>query len=168
MKSISILFLSLLVTLSFVGCEIVPEDDSKDKVTTGSITVNATYNGSLEDATAPGSKKIYVYLYSTLTNAQATPVALGSTDGAATVGTEYSITVSNITPGSYYVVVFYDYKTHTNNIAGKGDRYIIYNTTQLVSDADSVAVTAGSKNEYDVAFDNTYILDDSGAYDTSK
>lgn len=154
----------LLVTLFFAGCG---DDSGDDPATTGSITINATYTGSLEDATDPGSKKIYVYLYSTLAdNAQdATNLVYQTcTDAAAAAGEQKTLTISNIAPGSYYAVVFYDYKTHNNNIAGNGDRYVIYNATPYTADAAAVTVTAGSSETLAVSFGDDYTLQSGGSF----
>lgn len=172
MKRILILFFLVLVTLCFTGCSDSGDDDP---VTTGTITVKATYNGTVEDATSPGTKKIYVYLYKTLpTTAEddSNPDYSMSTEAAVSIGVESTVTIGNIVPGNYSVVIFYDYKAHNLNIAGKDDRYVIYDagdtvnfTTNIISEADAVSVDVNSSDVITVSFGDDYKLDSSGAFD---
>lgn len=161
-KVILLSFLCALI-LSVVNCG--GGGSGEDEVTTGTITVKATYNGDVEDATQPGTHKIYVYLYKTLSNAQAEPDYKSCTSTGATVGVESTITVNNIAPGNYYVVIFYDYKAHNTYEAGKDDRYIISDSARYPSDADPVTVSEGSSDILNVSFGNDYTLNSSGTYD---
>ncbi len=178
MKRILVLLLSVLVVFCLAGCDFSDEEKDKDEdvaVETGVITVKATYTGTAADATAPGSKKIYVYLYKTLSaNAQdaSAPDYSLSTDAAVAIGVESTITIADIAPGEYSVVVFYDYKTHNLNIAGKDDRYVIYDagdtvnyTTNIVSEADKISVGNDSSDTITVTFGDDYKLDSDGAFD---
>jgi hypothetical protein len=166
MKKNVILSVLILFILGFAGCG-GGGSSSDGGSATGSITINATYTGSLEYTGDAGTKKIYVYLYEALPdNAQdaSNPIYQVSTDAAAAIGVEQTITVDNIEPGSYYVVVFYDYKSHNQNIAGNSDRYTIYNSTQYIQDAEAVAVEAGSGDILDVTFGDSYTIQSDGKF----
>lgn len=129
--------------------------------TTGTVTVQTRYTGTLTTATGNDNiGKIHVYLYKTwppvsgdpaVENAQVIPDYSAKSDTTvADAATQYTINVSGVLPGNYYVVIFYDFKNHTNNLAGNTDRYILYNaddttyyTGNITSEADAVTVDAG-------------------------
>ena len=92
--------------------------------TAGTVIVKSIYNGAAADATTPGTKKIYVYLYETWppANAQVLPKYSGVCSvEVANSTTVYETTVVGVAPGSYYVVVIYDYRKHNSGLklAGK-------------------------------------------------
>lgn len=140
----------------------------------GSLTVNATYGGTEPNATDPGSTKIgtmkiYVYLYDSLDDSTATsggtrdagylPIYTGSTSGAVTVGNAADITISNILPGSYYMVVFYDFYKGSNP-DNQNDRYIIYNNVEFPASTgvDAVDISTGSNSVTGIGFGDDYKL----------
>jgi uncharacterized protein (DUF2141 family) len=86
-------------------------------------------NGGTKNITGKeGTLKNYVYLFSTIEQkSDNNPVLYkgeSSTNGA-------EITISDIEPGTYYVVAFYDYTSGGNleNILNRYDRYAIYAET---------------------------------------
>ena len=157
MKRILILSLLALVTFCFAGCS---GGDSADPVTTGTITVKATYTGA---AATTGDGKVYVYLYKTLgSNAQTAPDYQGSI--AATSGTECTITIPNIAPDTYYAVVFYDSINDAGYKASADDPYMIYNSPRFTADAKALTVSAGSSETLTVAFTDIYELGAGGVF----
>jgi hypothetical protein len=133
---------------------------------TGSLTVHATYNGGVPSSTI-GSMKIYVYLYDALgtgTRTGALPIYSGSTAAAVTVGVEDTISIANILPGNYYVLIFYDYRSGTNP-DNQTDRYIFYNGVGYTSTASPLSVSGGTDLP-GVSFNNTYTIQSSSLFMT--
>lgn len=163
MKKIFVLSILVLFTLCFASCD----DDSKDpSPTTGTIVVKATYSGAEPTASGkastftPGTKIIFVYVYSALTNtdtSRATTAYTVQTDAAVTVGTEYTLTINNVTPGSYKVVAFYDYRAG-DNLSNQGDKFEIYDNAADPDNATVVTVEAGSTDELIMGIDGTNSL----------
>jgi hypothetical protein len=159
----------LIVTFSATGCFLSSGDDENktpaSPVGNGTLEVKATYNGSVQDISKPGTKKIYVYVFSTLDTAQSTRVYEASTDAAATLSVEYTITISSMAAGSYYVLAFYDYKQHNDNVAGKDDRYILYNNTPYSANASTVAISDGNTTTLNgISFGDSYSFGDKGSF----
>jgi hypothetical protein len=177
MKSIKlpVLFIALSIVFIALSCENNSDETGSANIATGSgiLEVKATYTGTpIAGVTgvSDGSGKIFLYMYAALgTNAQNAPAYQASTAAEAVLNTEYTITINSIAPGNYYVVVFYDYKKHTNNTAGNTDRYELYNNVNTVSAASAVAVANDSTTSLiGISFDNTWLLDSGGAFDTVK
>ena len=111
------------------------------------LTVYATYNGTAPTATI-GSKDIYVYLYTSLgaTTRTYTPPYTANTGLAPTgvvIGTEYAIAVNGITPGPYYVLSFYDYRSGGSYADNQTDRYILYNGVHCIASASTLTLSSG-------------------------
>jgi len=180
MKRLFTIISLLLLIIGFTNCE---SDDSSTP--SGSITVKTVYGNctltsvDLTTTTDQNIGKIHVYLYKTwppvsgdpeVENAQVIPDYSAKSDTTvADNTTEYTITVDGVSPGEYYVVVFYDFKIHTNNLAGNTDRYILYNandttfyTGNITSEATAVTVTDGSSTTLELDFYNDAVLFGSG------
>jgi len=159
MKKFFILSILFLFSVGFAGCD----DDSSDPApTTGTIVVKATYSGTEPTASgkaptfAPGTKVIFVYVYSALTNtdtSRAVTAYTVQTDAAVTVGTEYTLTINNVTPGDYKVVAFYDYRAGGSNLDSQDDKFVIYNNVDEPDLATLVTVEAGSTDELTMNID---------------
>lgn len=127
----------------------------------GTLSVSATYNGPIPpDDANRGTMNICVYLYSVLgtgTRNQYMPIYTGvSGSPVTTTGGTATIDVADIIPGSYYVLVFYDYRTGTN-IDGRYDRYILYNGVGYTSTASTLTINSGA-NPLSVTFDGYWQL----------
>jgi hypothetical protein len=132
---------------------------------TGSLTVTATYTGT-EPSSNIGSKKIYVYLFDALNTGTRDPLPIysGSTTGAVAVSSPSDITINNILPGSYYMVVFYDFRSGTNP-DNQTDRYVIYNNVEFpASGASTVTISTGPNSVTGISFGDGYQLSNGGAY----
>ncbi len=108
----------------------------------GYSNLEYTIDGS--DSDDIGTKKNFVYLYDTLgTGSKDYPVLYA----ASTENNNTALTIKNIAPGDYYVVVFYDFNGGGNkeNQLNRYDRYTIYNGSDgagspLVADAVKITV----------------------------
>jgi hypothetical protein len=109
-------------------------------MTTAILTVHATYNGTPKST---GLGYIYVYLYGSRPSATRTPASLyqGSTGADVTLNSEYPITISSITPGNYFVLIFYDYYLNTGNPDGRYDYYELYNNTGSSAGASTLNIS---------------------------
>lgn len=131
----------------------------------GTLEVEAKYNGTITaDAGATG--QIFVYVYSSLTStAQTPPDYQANTAVSIAYDTEYTITVSNVAAGYYYILVFYDFKKHTSNIPGKTDRYELYNDTGSKAAASKLKINYSTTTTLiNVSFDNTNQFLDTAGY----
>jgi hypothetical protein len=110
------------------------------------LTVYATYNGGTSGAT--GTKDIYLYLYTSLgantrsTTIQAQAYTGLSASGGVAIGTEYPISINGITPGDYYVLSFFDFKSG-GNADNQTDRYILYNGVHCTANASTFTLSSG-------------------------
>lgn len=126
------------------------------------LTVTATYNGA---AASDGTGKLYVYLYNALgtgTRNQYLPVYTGSTAGAVTIGNATDITLTDLLPGDYYVLVFFDYRSGSN-ADNASDRYIFYNNVGSTATATKLTIS-GNTTVTGILFDNTFILQSGSLY----
>jgi hypothetical protein len=141
---------------------------------TGSLTVTATYTGTAGTGTDTDANFIYVYLFDYMNASTATsggtrdpyPIYTGSTGSAVTVGNPGTISINNILPGSYCMVVFYNFNaTGAASPDNKNDRYVIYNGYEFpASGITPVVVTAGSNSVSGISFGNSYQLNSGGAF----
>jgi len=166
MKRFTVLLTCLLVTFFITGCFDGGGDDKTNDSGSGKITIKATYNGSL--GTDPeATKKIYVYLYKELQDSakdETNPDYQGSSTEVTSAGDTKTITIEDIAPGDYYIVVFYDYKHHNKNIAGNTDRYVIYESTQYISDATPVEIEEDSDETITLTFDDNFTIQSDGLF----
>jgi|GEM_PF-1159882 len=136
---------------------------------TYTLTVNAAYTGTRPDDT----RTMYVYLYSVLgtaTRNQYLPIYTGVSSAVSSTS-PYAITVSSVIPGSYYVLVFYNYNSSGANPDNQNDRYRLYDNavpagTRCRSEADSFTVSSDGSIS-DISIDKTYYLRSGAAYETS-
>ena len=136
----------------------------------GSLTVHATYTGA-EPVSSIGSKKIYVYLYDSLNDSTPTsggtrdplPIYTGLTDSAVSVGNPSDITIDNILPGDYYIVVFYDYRSGSNP-DNQTDPYIIYNNIEFPYEGASPLTISTGTELSGISFDYSKTLSSGGAF----
>lgn len=125
---------------------------------TNVLTLNVTYTGPYDtDATKPGTKFVYAYLYKTLGANTRSPVPdyTTSTAAAVTDATAQTLTFSNIASGAYYILVFYDY-AGGGNADNQKDRYILYNNVSC--NASATPVTVSGPASLTISFGNTYSL----------
>lgn len=123
--------------------------------TLSTLTVTAQYTGTIAD---DGTGKIFVYLYSVLGNGTRDkyfPIYTGSTAAAVALSTDTDIVIDNIIPGSYYMVLFYDFKLQSSNDDGKNDRYELYDNCSLVSEADTFLIDEVAETLTGVVITNT-------------
>ena len=135
------------------------------------LTVNATYNGTdFTFGSGLATGRLFVYLYDSMGTDTRTPdpVWVGSTSTAATIGDQTAVTLSNITAGSYYAVLFYDFNEEAGHYDSEGDRYLLYNNKQFAGQATQIVIADGGSATWDNAvFDNSYTLQTGSAYMTA-
>lgn len=105
-------------------------------ITDGSVPVSYYPDVTWEDKAASnsittakvGTKTNYVYLFSAIEQKSDNNPVLRNGESDANNGV---ITISGITPGTYYVLAFYDYASggNTENIFNRYDRYALYAET---------------------------------------
>jgi hypothetical protein len=106
----------------------------------GTVVVRATYTGTPRST---GTGALFACLYKTLSTAQALPEYRAQTPAEAAVGTEYTLTLEQVAPGDYYLLVFYDFQQHNQHDAGRADRYVLYEGQHLAAGAAAIAVRSG-------------------------
>jgi len=167
MKRFTVLLIIMLVTSFITGCFDGGGDDDKDKVTTGSIEVKATYTDSITDANTGGTEKIFLWLFKEApANARTEADYEITTESAAASGTEYTLTIDEIEPGDYYVMLFYDDKLHNQGDAGNTDPYVFYNNAKNPTTAARVTIEKDSTKELTISFDDTYLIGSDAAFMT--
>ncbi len=130
-----------MILLFSVSCFLQDEDDETVPVGDNNLTVKATYIGSTTVENG-ATGKIFVYLFQTLgTNARTGVIYKGSTDTPITPLSESAIVMSNIAPGDYYVLTFYDCASGSN-IDNKGDIYVLYKSSKCTKDATKISITS--------------------------
>ncbi|MEW6752716.1 MAG: hypothetical protein AB1505_17305 [Candidatus Latescibacterota bacterium] len=128
----------------------------------GSLVIRATYTGT---SASGGTGRLFAYVYKALTNAQGVPDYQASTDAAVQMGTQYALSIDGLAPGAYYVLVFYDFRLHNQNVAGNQDRYVLYAGQHLPAGATAVQITSGAPVELaGVTFGDDFVLGSGGAY----
>jgi len=145
-------FYSLVIamTLAFsVSCFLQDDEDEAAPVGSGTVTVKATYTGTIKGdvvGVSDGTGKVFVYFFNTLTTADAGIVYSASTAAAVSLNVEETISKSGIAPGTYYVLVFYDYKAGAKDV-NQTDRYELYNNHNCAADASTITVGENSSQE---------------------
>jgi hypothetical protein len=118
----------LVSSIMMTGCFDSGSEDADEPVKKGSLSVTAQYTGTLTDETQLGDGKLYVYLFETApVDSKAVKDYDTSTPAAVELSTDYIIELNDLPVGDYYMMIFYDYKKHTNTVPGKSDRYTLYN-----------------------------------------
>lgn len=169
MKKLAVLLLFMLVTFFYSGCFDDSGDKKKDddKVTTGTIEVKATYTDSVTDTNTGGTEKIFLWLFKEApANARTEPDYEVITESAAASGTEYTLTIDEIEPGDYYVMLFYDDKLHNQGDAGNTDPYVFYNNAKNPTTATLVTIEKDSTKKLSISFDDTYLIGSDAAFMT--
>ncbi|MCC7262569.1 MAG: hypothetical protein IT369_08630 [Candidatus Latescibacteria bacterium] len=167
MKRCRLLLLALL--LAGVGCG---GDGGKDENGSpassgggdegGTVVVKATYSGT---AKTTGTGVLVAGLFRTLSTAQAIPDYEARTSAEAAVGAEYTLTLSKVAPGEYYLLVYYDLQLHNQHDAGKTDRYVLYEGQHLAAGATALTVRAGAiTTPTAVHFGDEFLLGSGGSY----
>lgn len=163
-----------LPSISFVDTNTLQADNAyMTPASTYTLTVNAAYTGTLH--TPDPTTSIHVYLYSLLgtgTRNSYLPIYTG-VSSAVTSTDPYAITINNVIPGNYYVLVFYNY-SHTDTSANndsKDDRYRLYDNvvpagTRCRGEADQLTIS-GPTDLSNISIDNTIYLRSSAAYDNA-
>jgi len=168
MKKIISLVLLILNLIFFSGC--VMEDDDNESVATGNASIKVTVNSNdiwgTEDEEDPGTKKNYVYLYEDLGSKSSSYPKKYSNSSETNSGI---ITIENIVPGDYYLVVFYDYSggSKEDNVLNRGDYYSIYSSTSnenpYVEDASKVSISENIIQELEINITSGNVLGKSGS-----
>lgn len=128
----------------------------------GSLNVQVKYTGT---PFTDGTGFIYMQLYTSaegLGTAPATTKTYQADSNGITPdgGGYYTITISDVPVGDYYVLIFYDYKLQTTpGRPGKDDRYILYNNTPYTDEADLASIVYGNTTPLGtVSFGDDYKL----------
>jgi hypothetical protein len=120
------LIIALFFALFAVGC--FDDDSSTDPSYSLSLSVVTT--DITLDGVQPGDGKIWAFLYEKDQLDNTTPrnniVYEGSTDGAVVANTPAEITITDIEPGEYHLVVLFDYRAHNLDKIGNSDKYSLY------------------------------------------
>lgn len=92
-----------------------------DTIVNSGVKTDSTANAF----TSVGTLENYVYIFSALEQKSSDNAVLYN--GSSNTNNDI-ITIENITPGTYYIVAFYDYRTggEETNIFNRYDRYAIY------------------------------------------
>lgn len=164
--------LTLTPSISFTDANVLGSNGAyKTPSSTYTLTVSAAYTG-----TRPAEdRSMYVYLYSLLgTGTRNTyfPIYTGASSAVSSTD-PYTITIDNVIPGDYYVLVFYNYNYNVTNsyYDNQNDRYRLYDNavpagTRCRSEADPYTVS-GASSITGISIDNTYYLRASATYETS-
>ena len=126
------------------------------------MVVKVSYTGTPK---SNGTGVIFACLYKTLSTAQAPPDYGVRTPAEAAVGTEYTLTLPQVAPGEYYLLLFYDFRQHNQHDAGNTDRYVLYEGQHLAEGAMALSVQAGEiAAPAALSFGDEFLLGASGSY----
>jgi hypothetical protein len=162
-------FYSLLIAMTLVfsvSCFLQDEEDEAAPVGSGTFEATVSYSGTTKtwgsyDTANPGNMKNYIYLYSEIGQRSDTPAPVYEGSSATNDST---ITINNIAPGNYYVVVCYHYRaadpiTLASPALSKDNPYEIYNGssgTQAYTSGTTVSITNNNTTSLSIEFDDTW------------
>ncbi len=162
---------TVLDDISFTNANVLGDGSVYATTATYNVSIDATYISAVS-GDAGATKKLYLYLYNTLgtsTANPALPVKMGESAGIAVQNIAQTITASDIAPGNYYALVFYDArKGDETTVDGQDDPYLFFSNTPYKSNAQQfvVSITNGNVTLPAVSFGDANVLQANGVYKT--